>query len=274
MSGVRLIEVASDEAELRLDRWFRRHFPDLSHIRLEKLLRTGQVRVDGGRVTAGHRLAGGMMIRVPPLGEAPPPPARAASAPPRQQDVEALLERILYRDKDVLAIDKPAGLAVQGGTNMSKHLDGMLDALRFDAKERPRLVHRIDLAVAKSGEDEEDARPAATYYTVVEQAAQKAAWLALLPVTGRTHQLRIHCAGIATPIIGDGKYGGATSQLPGLEHNRKLHLHARSIALDTPNGGRIAVVAPLPPHMLASWKFFGFSRDTDGDPFEALDLDR
>jgi 23S rRNA pseudouridine955/2504/2580 synthase len=322
LSGVRLIEVASDEAELRLDRWFRRHFPDLSHIRLEKLLRTGQVRVDGGRVTAGHRLAGGMMIRVPPLGEAPPPPARAASAPPRQQDVEALLERILYRDKDVLAIDKPAGLAVQGGTNMSKHLDGMLDALRFDAKERPRLVHRldkdtsgvlllgrnarsaawlaaafrektarktywalvagvpkpkrgrIDLAVAKSGEDEEDARPAATYYTVVEQAAQKAAWLALLPVTGRTHQLRIHCAGIATPIIGDGKYGGAASQLPGLEHNRKLHLHARSIALDTPNGGRIAVVAPLPPHMLASWKFFGFSRDTDGDPFEALDLDR
>jgi 23S rRNA pseudouridine955/2504/2580 synthase len=320
LSAVRLAEVGPEDDGLRLDRWFRRHYPELSHIRLEKLLRTGQVRVDGGRVKAGHRLATGMTIRVPPLGEAAEPAAPRPVAAPRPQDASLLQARVLYRDNDVLAIDKPAGLAVQGGTNTARHLDGMLDALRFDAAERPRLVHRldkdtsgvlllarnvraaawlaqafrdktarkvywalvagvpkpkrgrIDLPVAKSGEAEEEARSAVTYYTVVEHA-HKAAWVALLPLTGRTHQLRVHCAGIDTPIVGDGKYGGAKAILPGLEGARKLHLHARSIEITRPDGGRIRVTAPLPEHMKASWEFFGFSQDTEGDPFAELELD-
>ena len=120
---------------------------------------------------------------------------------------------------------------------------------------------RIDLAVGKSqagsrekmAVDEEEGRRAITYYTVIEQAAQKAAWLALLPVTGRTHQLRVHAAELGTPILGDGKYGGAAALLDGLEHARKLHLHARSIALERPDGTILRVTAPLPPHMQATW---------------------
>ncbi len=333
MTTVRLIEVARREADLRLDRWFKQHFPGLSHIRLEKLLRTGQIRVDGGRVKAAHRLAPGMIVRVPPLdeqslkGDAPPRPTGPRIVKPA--DAEKLLASVLYRDDAVIAINKPHGLAVQGGTNMTKHLDGMLDVLRFDSDERPRLVHRldkdtsgvlllartaqsaawlaeafrektarkiywavvagvprpwqgrIDLALAKSlvgkGEkmvaNEEDGRDAVTYYTVIENAAQKAAWLALLPVTGRTHQLRVHCATIGTPIVGDGKYGGDHADLSGLPQGRKLHLHARSLTIKQPNGKLLTVTAPLPPHMQDTWGFFGFAPEPEGDPFAALELD-
>jgi len=333
MSGVQLIAIGADETDLRLDRWFKRHFPGLSHIRLEKLLRTGQVRVDGGRVKAAHRLTTGMTVRVPPLDEAAEAPAAErrpiAPRPLRPQDEANLQSMVLFRDRDVIAINKPHGLAVQGGTNTVKHLDGMLDALKFDAAERPRLVHRldkdtsgvlllarsaqsaawlakafrdktahkqywalvstvprphrgkIDMAVAKhaaSGRekmqpDEEDGRDAVTYYSVVEQAAQKVAWLALLPLTGRTHQLRVHCAAIGSPILGDGKYGGTAAVLPGLEQGRKLHLHARSISLRRPDGKLLSVTAPLPQHMATSWNFFGFSAQPDSDPFAELDLD-
>ncbi len=158
MSGVELVAVGPDESDLRLDRWFKRRYPSLSHIRLEKLLRTGQVRVDGGRVKASHRLAAGMVVRVPPFAaEEAPAERRTEPRPVRDADVAALQAAVLYRDRDMLAINKPAGLAVQGGTNTVRHLDGMLDALRFDAAERPRLVHRLDkdtsgvLLLARSG---------------------------------------------------------------------------------------------------------------------------
>ncbi|HVJ55459.1 MAG TPA: RluA family pseudouridine synthase [Aliidongia sp.] len=331
MSGVQQIPVAADDADLRLDRWFKRHFPGVHHVQLEKLLRTGQVRVDGGRVKAAHRLAEGMIVRVPPLDDrAAATPEERAPRPPkpvRESDAAKLQALVLYRDADVIAIDKPAGLAVQGGTNTAKHVDGMLDALRFDAAERPRLVHRldkdtsgvlllarsakaatwlaaafrektarktywavvvgvpkprrgrIDLAVAKAetGNREkvvadEDGRDAVTYYTVVESAGQKAAWLALLPLTGRTHQLRVHCAELGTPILGDGKYGGEKSMLSGLEGTRQLHLHARSITLKRPNGKELTVTAPLPAHMEPTWKFFGFDAEPEDDPFAELEL--
>jgi|HubBroStandDraft_1064217.scaffolds.fasta_scaffold00635_4 23S rRNA pseudouridine955/2504/2580 synthase len=337
MSGVQSIEIAEADADIRLDRWFRRHFPGLGHVQLEKLLRTGQVRVDGGRVKAAHRLAAGMVVRVPPLDDraAATPEERRYQAqapgprPSSASEIAALQARVLHRDRDVIAINKPHDLAVQGGTNLVQHLDGMLDALQFEAAERPRLVHRLDkdtsgvLLLARSAKaaawlaasfreknarktywavvagvprphrgcidlsvgktlggsrekmavDEEDGRRAVTYYTVIEQAAQKAAWLALLPVTGRTHQLRVHCAELGTPILGDGKYGGPAALLAGLEHARKLHLHARSISLARPGGTILTVTAPLPPHMQATWKFFGFAADTAADPFAELALD-
>src|SRR5579883_2958662 len=144
MSGVQTIPVAADDGELRLDRWFRRHFPGLGHGRLEKLLRTGQVRIDGKRARAGDRIAPGQLIRVPPLGELGTPPRSELPAAPRPRDVAMLQRAVLHRDDDIIVIDKPPGLAVQGGTNTERHLDAMLDALRFDAKERPRLVHRLD----------------------------------------------------------------------------------------------------------------------------------
>src|SRR5665213_2553819 len=144
MSEVTTVTVAAADSDIRLDRWFKRHFPALGHGRLEKLLRTGQVRLDGKRAAARDRVAAGQLIRVPPLGDlTTPKPPRDATAP-SARDARLLQAAMLHRDDDVIVIDKPQGLAVQGGTNTARHLDGLLDALRFDAKERPRLVHRLD----------------------------------------------------------------------------------------------------------------------------------
>jgi len=150
VSGVQTIQVTSDEADQRLDRWFRRRFPALSHGRLEKLLRTGQVRVDGGRAKANTRLAAGQSVRVPPLpapgegnADAPRPSARPASV--SDADRAQLRAAVLHEDDWLIVINKPAGLATQGGSGQTRHLDAMLDALcRHPDDERPRLVHRLD----------------------------------------------------------------------------------------------------------------------------------
>lgn len=324
VGGVRSVEVTESESDLRLDRWFRRHFPQLGHGQLERLLRTGQVRVDGRRARAGLRLAAGQVIRVPPLPEPAERPGHPSPEPPSREEEAALLASILYRDDDLIAIDKPPGLAVQGGIGMVRHLDAMLDVLRFGRAERPRLVHRldkdtsgvlllardaraagalaaafrehrvrklywaivvgvpapvrgrIDLPLSKpSGRAGERVAPddagqrAVTDYAVVERAGKRAAWLALAPATGRTHQLRAHCVALGTPILGDGKYAGAAAFLPAPDLSRQLHLHARRLDVPHPRTGRrLGVVAPLPPHMAASWAFFGFDPDAAGDPFD------
>ncbi len=142
--SVNLVAVAAEETEVRLDRWFRRHYPNLAHGRLEKLLRTGQVRVDGKRAKSNQRLEGGQMIRIPPLGDIETLPPRRSRQTVSDDDAAMLRGLILHQDDDVIVIDKPAGLATQGGTGMTRHVDGMLDALCFDLVERPRLVHRLD----------------------------------------------------------------------------------------------------------------------------------
>jgi 23S rRNA pseudouridine955/2504/2580 synthase len=329
VSGVETRAVVADEDGMRLDRWFRRHYPALGHGHLEKLLRTGQVRVDGRRAKAATRLEAGQDVRVPPLkpeaaGDAPRPPR--APRPVSDREAAELRARVLHRDPDVLVIDKPFGLAVQGGTGTTKHLDAMLDALRFDADERPRLVHRldrdtsgclvlarnafaarhladafrsrdtlkvywavvvgvperlegrIDLPLAKAasprGErvaaDPDEGKRAITDFAVVERAHRRAAWVALWPRTGRTHQLRVHMAAIGTPILGDGKYGGADAAIAGADLPDRLHLHARRVVVPHPRGGRVDVTAPLPQHMRATWDYFGFGPDTEGNPFAAL----
>jgi 23S rRNA pseudouridine955/2504/2580 synthase len=327
MTSVQVVSVGEDEAELRLDRWFRRRFPQLGHGMLERLLRTGQVRVDGKRAKSNQRLAPGQTVRVPPFDEKPAEhlPARVRVAPD-DAEAKALRDAVLYRDDDVIVLNKPPGLAVQGGTGTERHLDAMLDALVFDAAERPRLVHRldkdtsgclllgrsalaaarlaasfrsraahkcywalvvgvpsirqgrIDAALAKlSGRmgdkvavDEEDGRRAVTYYRVVESAHKKAAWLELEPRTGRTHQIRAHCALLGVPIQGDGKYGSRAAYLAGQGISRKLHLHARAIEIPHPRKGVIRAVAPLPSHMAASFAFFGFLERAAGEPFHAF----
>ncbi|HYE48224.1 MAG TPA: RluA family pseudouridine synthase [Azospirillaceae bacterium] len=332
MSKVENRTVAPDEADMRLDRWFKRHFPLLSHIQLEKLLRTGQVRVDGGRVKAAERLAAGQVVRVPPLPDQPPlNPAAAKPKPsgPSEKEARELRALVLHRDADVIVLNKPAGLAVQGGTGQGgKHLDAMLDALTFDGKERPKLVHRLDkdtsgcLVLARNsfaatrltaafrgrdarkyywavtvgvpkphqgkidapigkeagtrGErmavDEDEGVKAVTLYQVVEQVHKKAAFVAMWPLTGRTHQLRVHMNLIGTPILGDGKYAGQDAFLAGgAELPRQLHLHARRIVIPHPRGGTVDVSAPLPRHMAQTWSYFGFSPNDDGDPFAGVE---
>ena len=320
------VTVDSRDGSLRLDRWFKRHYPGLGHGHLERLLRAGRIRVDGKRARSGDRVAPGQAIRVPPRDEIAFPP-RPAKSQPCPADHAMLQAAILHRDEAVIVLDKPPGLAVQGGTATERHVDGLLDGLRFGNSERPRLVHRldkdtsgvlviartasaaafltqafrekttrktywavvvgvpkvrqgrIDLPLAKTpgrgGErvrpDTEEGRRAITYYQVIDSAGTQACWLALMPVTGRTHQLRAHCAAIGTPILGDTKYGEAAAHLAGVPGSRRLHLHARSLSIPHPLGGRLEVTAPLPPHMRQSWEFFGFPRDVE-DPFAELDL--
>jgi len=316
------ITVGDADGTLRLDRWFRRHYPGLGHGHLEKLLRTGKVRVDGKKAKAGDRVSPGMAIRVPPLDDAP----TAGQHEPRSrpQDEALLRDFVLHRDDHAIVINKPTGLAVQGGSDTTRHVDGLLDGLRFGNEERPRLVHRldkdtsgvlliartaaaaafftrafrdrttrkiywaivaglpnprqgkIDLALAKGpgkgGERvraDDDGKDAVTYYTVVDAAGDQASWLALLPLTGRTHQLRAHCAAIGTPILGDGKYGGAAAHFAGVGAAHRLHLHARALEIPHPAGFTLKVTAPLPEHMQRMWEFFGFDADIP-DPFAAL----
>lgn len=322
-SGVDSVTVAAADAGMRLDRWLRRLRPGLGQGPLEKLVRTGQVRIDGNRCKASQRLAVGDIVRIPPIpapaggdGRLAAPSVRPAAAV-SAADVEAMRAAVLHRDRAVLVINKPPGLAVQGGTGTVRHVDAMLEALQFGFAERPRLVHRldrdtsgllvlartaaaarvlgrsfqgrttrklywavtagapplaegrIDLAIGKDGAGPggrfekmrpgaADAKRAVTLYRVIEPAFRKAAWLGLLPLTGRTHQLRAHCVAMGAPILGDGKYAGRDAFLEGTVGVRRLHLHARALALPHPDGGVLTLQAPLPPHMAETFDFFGF----------------
>jgi 23S rRNA pseudouridine955/2504/2580 synthase len=137
-----LLDVVADEADIRLDRWLRRHFPGVTQGAVEKLCRTGQIRVDGKRVEAATRLQPGQSVRIPPLPERPSLPP--TPKPIYEGEARDLQRLVVYRDELVMALDKPPGLPVQGGPGITRHLDGMLDALRFGAPDRPRLVHRLD----------------------------------------------------------------------------------------------------------------------------------
>jgi 23S rRNA pseudouridine955/2504/2580 synthase len=315
VTGVRHLEVGPGDADMRLDRWFHREFPQVGHGHLAKLLRTGQIRLDGRRCKPGDRLVAGQTVRVPPLPDETAAPRR--EEPEQEPDRAAmadLRERVLYRDDELIALDKPSGLAVQGGTGTKRHLDGMLDALRFGLAERPRLVHRldrdtsgvlllartaqaarrlgrlfksretqktywalvagrpdpaegtIDLPLAKQpgkgGErvrvDRDQGQRAVSRYRLVDSAGDRVSWLELKPVTGRTHQLRVHCAAIGCPILGDGKYGGSAAFPSGMALAKRVHLHARAIALPGGKGSALVIAAPLPPELLESWRAFGF----------------
>ena len=316
-SRVQTLTVAADEAELRLDRWFRRRFPELGHGRLEKLLRTGQVRVDGKRAKSGLRLTAGQTVRVPPLASGQGRIARPKPLPRIDpQEAEALQARVLYKDDWLIVLDKPAGLAVQGGSGLGRHLDALSEALRFGAAEKPRLVHRLDkdtsgvlvlarsaaaarhltaafrgqearktywaavagvperrqgridlpLAKGRAGPETIEkmatgagGQPAVTLYRVVQAAGRRAAWLVLRPLTGRTHQLRAHCAALGHPILGDGKYGGRAAFLQSGSLAQRLHLHARELAIPHPaDGTTLRVSAHLPAHMAETWARLGF----------------
>ncbi|WP_372425630.1 RluA family pseudouridine synthase [Salinarimonas chemoclinalis] len=318
-TGIQTLVIEPDEQDMRLDRFLSARFPQLAFTHIQRIIRTGQLRVDGKRMKPNDRLAAGQSVRVPPLKMEEQRPR----SPTRNESDAAFLQSItLYEDKDVLVLNKPAGLASQGGSGTTRHVDGLLEALRDEKGEKPRLVHRLDketagcLVVAKSrfaasvlaksfrsrvtrkvywaivagvpktrqgrvstylakemlpdgdsrmrvaqhGDD--GAEHALTYYAVIEQSAQKLAWVSLKPVTGRTHQLRVHMASVGHPIIGDPKYFNVENwELPGGIQSR-LHLLARRIVIPHPRTGKpIDVTAPLPPHMQQTFNLLGLETD-------------
>jgi 23S rRNA pseudouridine955/2504/2580 synthase len=138
--NIQTLKVSEDEEGMRLDRWFKRRLPSLSLSHLNKIVRTGQVRVDGARVKTATRLSAGQSIRIPPLELAPPEPKPQVS----QEDQASLRAMFLYEDRDLIVLNKPFGLAVQGGSGTRHHIDGMLASLPNERGDRPVLVHRLD----------------------------------------------------------------------------------------------------------------------------------
>lgn len=330
MKAVQSVAVDKDDGVTRIDRWFRRRYPFLTQGQVEKLIRTGQVRVDGARVKASDRVEPGQIVRVPPLPDA------AERLPPGMsgKDADFVRALVIHKDADVIVLNKPAGLAVQGGSKTVRHLDGMLDGLKFDSEKRPKLVHRLDRdtsgclvlarhprAAAFLGEAfrdrdtdkiywavvlgaprprvgelrswmrkapgmhesdremiqscvqaDEGAVHAITQYVVLEEAAQSASWVALRPVTGRTHQLRFHMAELGHAIAGDPKYSCDRVAPNGLDE--ALLLHARALRLPHPSGGKLEIVAPLPPHIQAAFEMLGFEEREARDPFKPFEAAR
>lgn len=158
MAGVEIKTVAADETGMRLDRWMKIYYPGLGFGHLQKLLRSGQIRVNGGRAKSDSRLQGGQSIRIPPLGleDKTETSGLTGKSIRSQSDSDVLKQMLLYEDPKVYVFNKPAGLAVQGGSGLTRHVDGMLEAWRNKRGEKPRLVHRLDkdtsgvLVVAKT----------------------------------------------------------------------------------------------------------------------------
>jgi 23S rRNA pseudouridine955/2504/2580 synthase len=324
MSGVEQKTVGSEEDGIRLDRWFAAHYPNLPFGRLQKLIRTGQVRVDRGRTKTSARLASGQIVRVPPVDDAP----ETQKPKYRADDASFLCDIIIYEDKDVFVLNKPPGIAVQGGSGTKRHIDGMLKSMPNRQGEFPRLVHRLDrdtsgcLLVARTraaashfgkvfgsrsarkiywalvagqphplqgriscflarqstpdGEQMcvvdasvEGAQHALTHYSVTDTAGGRFSWVTLKPVTGRTHQLRVHMAELGTPIIDDPRYFNIENWQRPDELGNGLHLHARRLSIPLQSGQRLDISSPLPPHMVQSFEALGF----DASRYDAQDND-
>jgi 23S rRNA pseudouridine955/2504/2580 synthase len=342
-----MLTVTEDEGEQRLDKWLRRRFPQLNQVAVEKLCRTGQIRVDSGRVKASDRVMPGQTVRVPPLPDAAPrTEARVQGV--SAADARMIQAAVLFKDEHMIVLNKPAGLPSQGGSGQGdRHVDGLAEALKFGYKEKPKLVHRLDkdtsgvLMLARTdrvaralsealrhrnarkiywavvagvphprqgsikfalekapgrgrgGEGEKmlcvhpakmadhpEAKRAHTDFFTLWFLGTRLSWMALEPVTGRTHQLRAHMAEIGHPILGDGKYGGSDTENlgdgwgagAGGDLSKKLHLHARSLTIEHPITKKLMTfTAPLPEHMARTWKLLDWKEDdVPADPFEVI----
>jgi 23S rRNA pseudouridine955/2504/2580 synthase len=327
MSSPLTLPVRDSDGEVRLDRFLRRKFPHLAQSRIEQMIRKGLVRIDGTRASrASDRLEPGMDVFVPqdtaiPAGNGAPKPRLSPA------DEAFVRDLVIHEDESVIVLNKPPGIAVQGGSGTTRHLDGLMEAFSHPDHGRPKLVHRLDrdtsgalvfartpAAAAKlaksfasrrtdkvywaiclgtphplSGEirgflkkqgsardpDRElvrrashgdpEAQFAITDYEVIAHAGTRASWVALKPVTGRTHQLRFHMAEAGTAIAGDPKYVCDRPQIGGLAE--QLHLHARALRLPHPDGGTLQVSARLPGHMRDAFELLGFHESEAADPF-------
>lgn len=306
------LSVPQEEAGSRLDRYLNRHFPEASFALIAKLLRKGAIRVDQKRAKISDRVKTGQVVKIPRALQ----PEESAASPQESSYTKAkqlsltakerkeISSWILEERDDFLVLNKPAGLAVQGGSKLQRHLDHLLILYYKDQNIQPRLVHRLDketsglIIVAKTlpfsiymtnafkeknirksylailhgriigaesgvidlplckkqgpmGEymagDRKAGRSAITEYKTLSQS-DDTTLIRLKPLTGRTHQLRVHMQEKGTPILGDDKYGRSRGFFK--EHNlpKNLCLHAQKLAFSLPAGEDYTITAPLPQH--------------------------
>ena len=325
MADSRDIIVEEDEVDCRLSTWIKRNDRRLSFNSVNTLCRKGLIKVNGIKTKASYRLVMGDVITIPSSslgvtddGSTPKIDSKLA---------KLLLEAIILKDEHLIAINKPEGLASQGGSSQgTRHVDAYKSTLQFGAKDPPRLIHRLDKETSgilllardvktasafatlfrdkqvekiywalvegvpkkekgilesyigdvdiwkpsinlglieqkKSRQYNANKKKALTFYKVIEKIGSKYAWLELKPATGRTHQLRIHCAELGNPIVGDRKYKSSedknSQDLP--YSFKKLFLHARCVNFVHPISKKITKIeAPLPRHMGLVWKHFGW----------------
>ena len=325
MADSRDIIVEEDEVDCRLSTWIKRNDRRLSFNSVNTLCRKGLIKVNGIKTKASYRLVTGDVITIPNPslsvtddGSTPKIDSKLA---------KLLLEAIILKDEHLIAINKPEGLASQGGSSQgTRHVDAYRSTLQFGAKDPPRLIHRLDKETSgilllardvktasafanlfrakqvekvywalvegvpkkekgilesyigdgdiwkpsinlglieqkKSRQYNSNKKKALTFYKVIEKIGSKYAWLELKPATGRTHQLRIHCAELGNPIVGDRKYKSSedknSQDFP--YSFKKLFLHARCVNFVHPISKKITKIeAPLPRHMGLVWKHFGW----------------
>lgn len=343
MTNERFIQVSEDDDGQRFDRWLKKYVPDIPFGLSQKLIRKGAFKIDGKKAKSDTRLIAGQSVRIPAIENSGSSDKKKKDKPLTAQDKAFIKDMIIYQDEDVIALNKPPGLAVQGGTNTKQHIDRLIEALTDKKGVKPRLVHRLDkdtsgiLLLARSAKvaktlgehfkkqqirkiywaivtpspeeqrgaikaplakaggtnkermvvDEEEGKFALTEFEVIEQAMDKAAFVAFWPKTGRTHQIRVHAELMGCPILGDGKYKGEPEQIDhnnqhegtvraikegSLNVSKRLHLHAREISCPHPSRkGLLTIQAPLPDDLKKSWKAFGFAPNFKGPLFEDLE---
>lgn len=310
----KILIVKKGESEVRLDRLIKKHAPNYTQSLVEKHLRKGLIKIDGKKSKSNYRVSEGEKIEIPVIEQT----LRAKEKKERPKlslspdQIKEIQNWVIYKDKDIIAINKPYGIASQGGTKVGISVDGVLDYLKFDYEERPRLVHRIDkdtsglmviarredvarkfgelfktknlkktylavtvgvpspreaiikaplLTKSKIGNQEKtvvdaEGKTSITEYKTLDHAGDKLALVELNPITGRTHQLRVHMDYLGTPILGDGKYGGKEAFISG--QSNKLHLHAYMITILHGSGKKsIDLKAPLPKHFKDTLSLLG-----------------
>ena len=319
------IIIEKDDVNCRLSTWIIRNNKPLNFHSVNTLCRKGLIRINGLKAKSSYRLVIGDVITMPSLSLHVSGNRSLPKTDPKLSRL--LVDSIIFKDKYLIAINKPEGLASQGGSHQGdRHIDAYTSALQFEANDIPRLIHRLDkdtsgvlllardvksaniftsllkekliekvywalvegvpkkkegtlesyiskadiwkpnvqanlIAEKRNGWNKENKKKALSYYKVIEQVGSKYSWLQLKPATGRTHQLRIHCAKLGTTIVGDRKY--KNSQVKNTEDipfsSKKLFLHARSIAFTHPISKKtIRIEAELPMHMHLTWKNFGW----------------
>lgn len=306
---VQKVIVSSNDAGGRLLNWLKRYYQGMPFNQLQKWLRTGQIRLDGKRVKGNEILAPNQQLRLPSYVPISAKEELSIKKPLKPHQLTQVKEAIVYQNEHWIVLNKPQGLATQGGTGITESVDQIMAAL-FEPS--PKLTHRLDkdtsgaLLLAKTLEsarwlthmfkegtinktylalvvgipqqetgiinlpmcklpgklgermvvDAQEGLEAITHYRVLE-ARNNLALLELKPKTGRMHQLRLHCAELGTPVLGDGKYGGKKAHLDGERFT--LHLHAYQVEFIDPEENPQLFRCELPIHFINSLKKYKFN---------------